>query len=91
MKKFGLIDAMIIILFLLAVYFILTRIFGHSATELTISVTLFGILAGLIYKNMDKTSNLNREVGEIKIHMVNSFKKVREDIGEIRNIIKKKR
>ncbi|MBI4210068.1 MAG: hypothetical protein HY544_00995 [Candidatus Diapherotrites archaeon] len=37
-SKISLIDAMIIILFLMEVYFILTRIFGHSATDLTIAI-----------------------------------------------------
>jgi len=73
MVKVSWIDIAIILLFILAVYFILTRIFGHSATDLTISFTLFTLLGGLLYK-------LNREIGEFKIKTINSFKMLKEDI-----------
>ena len=80
-KKFGWMDVLMIILFLLAVYFILTRIFGSSATELTIMISLFIILAVALY-------NLNREIGEIKIKMINRFDKVREDISKLNDRLK---
>ena len=73
MVKIKWIDIAIILLFILAVYFILTRIFGHSATNLTINITLFTLLGGLLYK-------LNREIGEFKIKTINSFKMLKEDI-----------
>ena len=78
-KKIRWIDIIIIILFILAVYFILTRIFGHSASDLAISITLFTLLAAGMYK-------LNREIGEFKIRTINSFEKFKDDI----NLIKKK-
>ena len=68
---------MIIILFILSVYFILTRIFGHSATDVTISVTLFTLIGGLLYK-------LNREFGEFKIRTVNSFERLKEISNKIK-------
>lgn len=75
-SKISLIDAMIIILFLMEVYFILTRIFGHSATDLTIAITLFTLLGGMMYR-------LKREVGELKIKTINSFGRLNEDIRQI--------
>lgn len=78
-RKISWIDIVIIILFILAVYFILTRIFGHSASDLTISITLFSLLGGLLYK-------LNREFGEFKIKAINSFDNIKQDL----NLIKKK-
>lgn len=81
-NRFTWIDALTIILFLLAVYFILTRIFGHSATDLVISITLFGTLGGLLY-------NLNREIGEFKVKTINSFEKMKKDIEEIKNKLNK--
>ena len=74
--KFKILDLVIVLLFLLFVYFVLTRIFGHSATDFTIMITLFTILGGLLY-------NLNREFGEFKVKTVHGFGKVREDIKEI--------
>jgi len=46
MKKFDFIDLIILILFLLAFYFILTRIFGHSATDISIGFTLISGIGG---------------------------------------------
>ena len=82
-KKIDIIDITIIILFMLAIYFILTRIFGHSATDTIISVTLFTLLVGLLYK-------LNRELGEFKIKTMNSFNNLKEDIIEIKRRLYKK-
>ena len=81
MRKLNWIDILIILLFLLAVYFILTRIFGHSASDLTITISLFTVLAMALYK-------LNREVGEIKIGMRNGFSRIKEDINSIKNKLK---
>ena len=81
-SKINLIDIVIILLFLLSVYFILTRIFGRSATDLMIGVTLFSLLGGLLYK-------LNREFGEFKITTISSFKKLKEDIIEIKKRVLK--
>jgi len=75
-NKINWMDIITIILFILAVYFILTRIFGHSATEITISVTLFTLIGGLLYK-------LNREFGEFRVKTINSFEKLKEDINKI--------
>ena len=82
-RKIGLIDIILIILFILAVYFILTRAFGHSATDLTISVTLFTLVGGMLYK-------LNREFGEFKIKTINSFDRLKKDITEIKRGLNKK-
>jgi len=82
-KKVDWVDSIIIILFILAIYFILTRIFGQSATDLTISVTLFTLVGGMLYK-------LNREVGEFKIKTINSFDRLKKDITEIKRGLNKK-
>lgn len=78
-KKINWIDIVLVILFILAIYFILTRIFGHSVSDLAISVTLFSFLAGALYK-------LNGEFGEFRIRTINGFNKLKEDT----NLIKKK-
>ncbi len=80
MAKISLIDILIIILFILTIYFILTRIFGHSASDLTISISLFTLLGSLLYK-------INREIGELKIKTINSFERLREDLNEIKKKI----
>ena len=84
MDKINLIDIAIIALFFLAVYFVLTRIFGHSATDLSITITLFTLLGSMLYK-------LNREVGEFKIKTISSFDKLRLDINGVKEAISKLR
>ncbi len=88
MKKFKWIDILIIALFLLVVYFILTRIFGHSASDLTIMISLFAFLGSLIFKLTFFVFNFNREFGEFKIKTINSFGRLREDIGLIKKKLK---
>ncbi len=77
MRKFRLFDLWLIFLFLLSVYFILTRIFGHSATNLTIMIGLFIFLSNIVF-------NLNREFGEFKTKTINSFDRAKEDMGELK-------
>ncbi len=67
-----------IILFILAVYMILTRLFGHSVTDLAITAGLFTLLFINQY-------HLNREMGEMKTSMKFSFTHVKDDIGTIKN------
>lgn len=77
-------EILIISLFLLSVYLILTRIFGHSATDLVISTSLFTFLGGLIYYILDHLIKLNREFGEFKIKTINSFDRLKDDINKIK-------
>lgn len=77
MARINLIDVLIIILFVVTIYFILTRIFGHSASDLTISISMFTLLGSLLYK-------INREIGEFKIKTINSFERLREDLNGLR-------
>lgn len=74
-------DALLIILFIAVLYLILTRIFGHSASDLSILIGLFTLLFTNQYR-------LNREIGEVKMTMKHSFEKVKEDITAIRVKVK---
>lgn len=86
--KFSWIDIIIIILFLLSLYLILTRIFGHSATDLTITISLFTFLGSLVFKLTYFILNFNREFGEFKIKSINSFDNIKEDISLIKKKLK---
>lgn len=77
----------IIILFLLSFYFILTRIFGNSASDLTIIVALFSFLGSLMLKVVSFIYGLNREVGEVKVNSINSFGKIKNDMGLLKESI----
>ena len=76
------------IVMLILFYMILTRIFGHSATDIQIYlgfISGFLIIMGFFMRSNDNYNKLNREVGEIKISMTHSFQKIKEDINEIKN------
>lgn len=81
MNKIKFIDFVIVVLFVLSVYFILTRIFGHSASDITITITLFGLLGSGLYK-------LNREFGEFKIKTIHSFSMIKNDLSLIKDKLK---
>ena len=80
MRRFDWLDALMILLFLLAVYFILTRIFGHSASDIAIFVSLFGFLAVALYK-------LNRVFGEMKVRVSYVEKGIKEGFDRVRGDI----
>lgn len=90
-KSISLIDVLIVVLILLAIYLIMTRILGHSATDIQIFITFFLLLTSLIYKLTSSIYSLNREFGEFKIKTMNSFKIMKEDIGGLRNELKIKK
>ena len=77
-------EILLVILFILSVYLILTRIFGHSATDLIISTSLFTFLGGLVYYILDHLIKLNREFGEFKIKTISAFERLKEDINKIK-------
>ncbi len=81
-------DVLIVILFLLLVYFFLTRIFGHSATDLSIMIGLFSLLVTLFAKGAYVLYKLNREFGEFKIKTIMSFERMHSDMQKIKNKLK---
>ncbi len=86
--KINLIDILIVILFILSVYFILTRIFGHSASDLTISVTLFIFLGSLIFKLMYIIFDIDKELSEFRVRTIYSFNNIKENMNLIKNKLK---
>jgi len=87
-KKLSIADILIILLFLLAAYLILTRLFGHSATDIQITITLFTFLGGLLYKLWGSLYKLNREFGEFRIRTSNAFRNIADDIKKIKKRVK---
>ncbi len=65
---------------------ILSRLVGSSATDIQIYLGLFTglfIIMGYIIKLIENNSSLNRELGEMKTNMVNSFERVKSDMNKI--------
>jgi len=93
MKKFNWIDAIIVLSFLLLVYLILVRIFGNSSSDLQIMIGLLTFLGSLTIKSIMLSFNLNREFGETRVNIMNSFNNIKDDMTSIKeniNSIKKK-
>lgn len=92
-KRINWLEVLLWIVMAVLFIMILSRIFGRSATDIQIYLAFF---SGLLLI-MNYTGKLNREVGEIKFQiadtkkqiggietrMINSFKKVREDINKL--------
>jgi len=84
MKKLIWLDILIIILFILSVYFILTRIFGHSASDLTIMISLFSLIGSFVIRLTFFVAGFNREFGEFKVKTIHGFERVKEDMNLIK-------
>jgi len=90
-NKWSIWDIMLFGIIIILLIMIMTRIFRHSATEIQIYlgfISGFLIITGFIIKSLNNFSNLNREVGEIKINMKNSFEKVRIDINNLKSEVR---
>ena len=68
-------------------YFILTRIFGHSATDLTIMISLFTFLGGVVFRLTYFVFDFNKDFGEFKVKTMNSFGKLKNDTNLIQDDI----
>jgi len=89
-SKWSILEISLFIMITILLIMILTKMFGHSATEIQIYlgfITGLFMIIGFIIKLYSNFSNLNREIREIKIGMKNSFEKVREDFGVVRSDI----
>ncbi len=75
-------QALAVALTALFFYMVLTRIFGHSATDFALTTTLFGMLGTWLY-------NLNREVGELKTELKNFKESIHEEFQAIKHMISK--
>lgn len=76
-------NIIIVIFLILVVYMFLARIFGNSPTDFQIISGVVGLFGAFIIKLFSNFGNLNREVGEMKVGMKNSFEKVRGDIQRL--------
>jgi len=90
-RKINLLEILFWIVMIILFIMILTRVFGKSATDFQIYLGFFTgllIIMGHIVALMSNINNLNREVGELKASMINSFKKAKEDINRLENRVR---
>jgi len=90
MKTISLILNILIIIFLIGtIYVFLWRIFGNSPTDFQVISWVVGLFSVVIFKLFTFTYNMNREISELKTGVKNGFKRIKEDIQEIKTLIKK--
>lgn len=65
---------------ILFLYMVLTRIFGHSATDFSLVLTAFGTLGTWIINLESRFSTINREIGEFKTSMLHFRNEVMEKL-----------
>lgn len=83
-EKINWFEVLFWILLIILVVMILTRISGSSATDtqIYIGITMITVtIMGYIVK-------MNREIGEIKIGLIHSFNKIKEDTDLIKRKLK---
>ena len=91
MKKLNWFEILFWIFIIILIIMILTRIFGKSATDTQIYITLIIVMLtimGSLVKIMSYIVKMNREIGEIKVQMTNNFDSIKKDITLIKNKLK---
>tara|TARA_Y100000034_G_scaffold80413_1_gene96471 strand:+ start:2141 stop:2467 length:327 start_codon:yes stop_codon:yes gene_type:complete len=79
-EGFGWLEVLFWIVMAVLVGMILTRVFGHSATDVQIYI---GIVSGF-FLITGYMMRMNREIGEIKVDMKHGFDRVGEEFGRVR-------
>ncbi len=86
------INILLIILLILGMYLFFTRIFGNSPTDFQLILWLLGFFVTAMLKIYSLIYGLNREVGELKTGIKDSFKKIKSDTDDFKgelNIVMK--
>ena len=83
-------NILLVVFFIGTVYMILWRIFGDSPTDFQIISWVVGLFSVAVFKLFTLSYNMNREVGEIKIGVRSGFRRIKEDMQEIKILVKKK-
>ena len=83
-------NLLLIILLIIGAYLLITRILGHSPTDFQIILWMVGFFGTAILKTFSLIYGLNREIGELKTNIKNSFDKIRVDIKDIKIMVSKK-
>ena len=83
-------NILLVVFFIGTIYVILWKIFGDSPTDFQVISWVVGLFGVAVFKLFSLIYSMNREVGEIKIGVRNGFKRIKEDMQEIKILIKKK-
>lgn len=87
MQKITLWDILFWIIIIILLIMIMTRIFGNSATDVQIYLGFISgliMIVGYILKLSNNINELNIKIMNTEHKMIDSFKKVREDINKLR-------
>ena len=83
-------NILLIILLIIGAYMLLTRVLGRSPTDFQLILWIVGFFGTAMLKVFSLIYALNREVGEIKTNIKNSFDKIKVDVKDIKTIVSKK-
>ncbi len=78
-------NILIVVFFIGTVYMILWRVFGDSPTEFQVVSWIIGLLSMAVFRLFTLIYGVNREVGEIKVGVKSGFRKIKDDMGLIKN------
>lgn len=88
-------NILIVVFLIIVIYMFLARIFGNSPTDFQLISGSFGLVGMIVVKLFTLIYGINREVGEIKtelrVGVRSGFKKIKNDIQEIKELVKRRK
>ncbi len=80
-------NVLLILLLIIGAYLLIARILGHSPTDFQLILWVVGFFGTAMLKIFSLIYNLNREMGEIKMNIKNSFNKIKTDVKDIKTVV----
>lgn len=84
-------NILLVILLGVGIYLFLTRILGHSPTDFQLILWIAGFSGTALLKIFNMIYNINREIGEIKIGVMEGFGKIKQDMKIINQTLEKRK
>lgn len=81
-------NILIVIFLIIVIYMIFARVFGSSPTDFQVISSVLGLYGMAILKLFTLVYSINREIGELKIGVRESFGKIKEDVEDIKENLK---
>jgi len=82
------VNVILILAFILAVYWFIQLIFGGSPELSEFNSLLIVMMMGVLFNIYREKGNFNREFGEFKIKTINGFERMKDDIDLIKKKLK---
>jgi len=92
MKLETIINSIIVLMLILFFYLLLTRILGHSATDLQLFISFIGILSVIFIAIYQSLNKLDQRITRLETHfsyMKRDIKEIKENLVSINEVLEK--